>query len=165
MSPVAKAEPRFDLDLQYGRKGEIQVEKVLGWITNGGLQVEVKRKRYLDLKFYVETHCDKRRNGIFEPSGINITEAQVWTFVMHDTGVHIAIPTDLLKQLVNDPSSRDAQERDGSCPTRGKLVDFCVLLYRLRQRGKPGGFPVAQPAPVAVKAEPFVPPTATDIHW
>ncbi len=131
---ASRAEPRFDRDFTYGRQGELQIGEFLDWIATGNGRVEVKRKRYLDHRIYVETHCDKGRTGVFQPSGINVTAAHLWAFVLDDTGIHISIPTDLLRQALDDPSSRDAEERDGSCPTRGKLVDFCVLLFRLKQR-------------------------------
>jgi len=134
MNSTSKAEPRFDIDLKYGRQGELQIGEFLEWIANGDGRVEVKRKRYLDHRIYVETHCDKGRTGDFRPSGINATTALLWVFVLGDTGIHISIPTDLLREALLEPSSRDKAELDGSCPTRGKLVDFCVLLYRLKQR-------------------------------
>lgn len=130
------SEPRFDLDLPYGKQGELQITEFLEWIADGNGRVEVKHKRYLDHRFYIETHCDKGRRGVFQPSGINVTTAHVWAIVIGETGIHVAIPTDLLRLMVADESSRPAEERDGTCPTRGVLVDFCVLLYRLKSQQK-----------------------------
>lgn len=129
-----KAEPRFDLDVEWGRQGELQIGDFLAWIANGDARVEVKRKRILDHKLYIETHCDKGRRGLYAPSGINVTTAQVWCFVIGDTGIHVAIPTDLLREAIREPTSRFVEEPDGSCPTRGVLLDLCVLLYRLKRR-------------------------------
>jgi hypothetical protein len=130
-------EPRFDLDLPYGKQAELQIAEFLDWIADGNGRVEVKHKRYLDHVLYIETHCDKGRTGCYQPSGINVTTAQLWVFVIADTGVHIAIPTELLRIMVADSSSRPVEERDGSCPTRGVLIDFCVLLWTLkRQRAR-----------------------------
>lgn len=130
-------EPRFDLDLPYGKQAELQIAEFLDWIADGNGRVEVKHKRYLDHVLYIETHCDKGRRGVWQPSGINVTTAAMWVFVIGETGCHVAIPTDLLRLMVADSSSRPSQETDGNCPTRGVLVDFCVLLYRLKcQRGR-----------------------------
>lgn len=126
-----KAEPRFDLDLAYGRQAELQIRDFLDWVAAGNGRVEVKRKRYLDHRFYVETHCDYAARGEYRPSGINATTAVVWAFVIGDTGIHVAIPTEILKAAVGQ--GRDVEERDGTCPTRGKLIDFAALLWRLRQ--------------------------------
>ena len=41
-------EPRFDLDLQYGKQGELQIEEFLKWIATGNGRVEIKR--YWDLR-------------------------------------------------------------------------------------------------------------------
>jgi len=127
-----RSEPRFDLDLPYGKQGELQIAEFFEWIADGNGRVEVKHKRYLDHRLYVETHCDKGRRGVFQPSGINVTTAHMWAFVIGDTGVHVAIPTELLRRMVSDDSSRLVEERDGDCTTRGVLIDFCVLLYRLK---------------------------------
>lgn len=127
-------EPRFDIDLQYGKQGEMQVGELLDWITEPDGKMEVKRKRILDHRVYVETHCDKGRRGIYKPSGISVTTACVWSFVVADTGIVLTIPTNFLREMLNDPSSKDKEERDGNCPTRGKLVDICVLLFREKQR-------------------------------
>lgn len=129
-----KAEPRFDLDYVYGRQGELQIADFLSWIATGNGQVEVKRKRYLDLKFYIETHCDKGRTGEFLPSGISITTAKAWAFVIAESGVSVIVPTDELRRMLDDSSSKDRTEIDGSCPTRGKLVYLSVLLWRHKQR-------------------------------
>lgn len=148
---VSKAEPRFDLDLKYGQQGERQIAEFLDWIVSENPHVEVKRKRYLDHRIYVETHCDRGRTGHYVPSGINGTSAAVWVFVLGDTGIHIAVPTELLRGVLDDPSTQDREETDGACPTRGKLVDFCVLLYRLKQRLTPS---VETPATPDVSVDP-----------
>lgn len=129
-----KAEPRFDRDLAYGRQAELQIDEFLDWIANRNGCVEVKHKRYLDHKLYVELEKDPGRTGYWRPGGINETAAHLWCYVIDDTGIHVAIPTDLLREAIADPSSKRAEERDGSCPTRGYLIDFCVLLYRVKQR-------------------------------
>jgi len=131
---TGRAEPCFDIDVEYGRQGEFQFAELLDWIAAGNGRVEVKRKSFLDLHFYVETHCDKGRSGTFRPSGISLTTAHVWVFCLDDTGVSIVIPTDRLRAMLDDPSSRDKCESHGSCPTRGKLVSLAVLVYREKRR-------------------------------
>lgn len=81
-----RSEPRFDLDLEYGKQAELQFAEFLDWIADGNGRVEVKHKGYLDHRLYVETHCDKGRTGTFSPSGINDTTAHLWVFVIDDTG-------------------------------------------------------------------------------
>jgi hypothetical protein len=94
-----KAEPRFDIDLQYGVQGEVHVKKLLHSIVDGNGQVEVKTKRMLDEWFYVETHCDKGRRGTFRPSGILVTTASTWFVVIGNSGMTVSAPTDLVRQM------------------------------------------------------------------
>lgn len=133
---MSRAEPRFDLDLRYGQEAETRIRELLDWVVADNGQCEVKRKRFIDLSFYVETHCDRGRTGIFQPSGINTTTSAMWFFVIEDTGIHVAFPTMLLRELALCSSSQDKEEQDGSCPTRGKLINLAVALHRYRQRMK-----------------------------
>ena len=71
-----KGEPRFDLDLDYGKQAELQLGEYLDWIAAGNGRVEVKHKRLPDLDFYVETENDPGAAGQYQPSGISITTAQ-----------------------------------------------------------------------------------------
>jgi len=86
----------FDLDFEFGQYGETLVEELL---TNGKT-VEVKRdRRWKDThNVYVETECYfVKRNGWF-PSGLEVTEASYWAFVLEDAVVFV--PTDALKYAV-----------------------------------------------------------------
>lgn len=128
MKLVKKAEPRFDLDLNYGRQAEARLAEFFDWIAEGKGRVEVKRKRIIDLSIYVEESCDKGRTGRFAPSGISVTTAHVWAFAIADTGIMMVIPTQLLKESLSHPSVKDKAETDGSCPTRGKLVHLRAIF-------------------------------------
>lgn len=134
MKPDGRAEPRFDIDAAYGRQGELQLADYLTWLADGNGRIEVKRKSRLDLHFYVETSCDKGRKGRYTPSGITTTAAHAWAFVFGETGMTFILPTDLLREMLDHPSTRDCAETDGSCPTRGRLVSLNVTLYFLEQR-------------------------------
>lgn len=129
-----RAEPHFDIDLEYGKLGERHVDEVLREIACGNGRVEVKRKSVPDEWFYVETHCDYGRRGQYWASGILNTKADTWAIVMGDTGKTIIVPTPLLRQMLDDPSSQDKEERDGNNPTRGRLVSLVVLLFRRRRQ-------------------------------
>jgi len=125
---MSLAEPRWDRDLEYGKQGELRFGKLLQWIAGGNGRVENKRKRRLDLWLYVEAECDKGRSGLFTPSGISRTQADVWTFECGETGITFVIPTPLLRKAFDHPTSRPARETDGSCPTRGRLVNVAAIL-------------------------------------
>ena len=125
---VNKPEPRFDRDYVYGRQGELLTDDYLSWIARGNGRVEVKTKRTLDFEFYIETECDKGRQGRYAPSGINGTEADAWAFVVGETGLAIILPTSLLRAALNHPSARPKEGPRGNCPTRGMLVNLGAIL-------------------------------------
>jgi hypothetical protein len=131
---LRRAEPRFDVDLKWGQEAERKIRRFFKCLASDDPRVEVKRKSYLDLKFYIETHCDKGRTGCYSLSGINVTTAELWAFELEETGLFILIPTRLVREAIEEPSTVDREEKDGNCPTRGKLIDFAVLLHRIKQR-------------------------------
>lgn len=116
-------EPAFDMDRQYGEEGEGTVRDVLGLRAH---RIEVKRKSYVDEQFYVEWEHDPGRRGRYKPSGLQVTKAAYWAYVVGDTGLIVLVPTVLLRQAreLGDP----AEETDGSCPTRGTLVSLDLVL-------------------------------------
>ena len=105
-----------------------QVGDLLEWVARGNGRVEVKRKRRLDLEFYVETECDKGRVGIYKPSGINATTADAWAFIIGDTEITILLPTTLLRAAIKHRTAKPKAEGDGSCPTKGYLVNLAAIL-------------------------------------
>lgn len=74
----------FDLDFSYGYSGEQLVEALL---TNGKT-VEVKRdRRWKDTNnLYVETKCWYVKSQSWEASGLLVSKAEYWAFVL-ETGV------------------------------------------------------------------------------
>jgi hypothetical protein len=88
----------FDLDFGYGRQGETLVEELL----NGGRTVEVKRDRkwHITNNLYVEVECWYMKSGSWQPSGLMVTEASHWAFVLEQS-VFI-IPTHLLKKGITE---------------------------------------------------------------
>jgi len=80
----------FDLDFSYGRDGEKLVEQLL---TNGKT-VEVKRDRkwHQTNNVYVEIECWYMKSQSWELSGLSVTKADYWAFVLEQAVV--MIPTD-----------------------------------------------------------------------
>lgn len=131
---MGHAEPRFDIDLKYGQQGELQIREYCEWIAAGNGRVEVKRKRYVDLEFYIEQECDKGRTGHYEPSGISVTTAEAWALVIDETNITVIVPTDLLRAAVDHKSARRTETLHGSCPTRGRLVNLGAILDAYRRQ-------------------------------
>jgi hypothetical protein len=86
----------FDIDFGYGRKGEQLVEELL----TGGRTVEVKRDRkwWITNNIYIETECWYMKSGSWEPSGLSVTEAAYWAFVLEQST--FIVPTHILKNWV-----------------------------------------------------------------
>ena len=73
----------FDLDFSFGREGEELVEQLL----TKGKRVEVKRDRkWQDTgNVYIETACFFTKKNEWAPSGLAVTEAEYWAFVLKKT--------------------------------------------------------------------------------
>jgi hypothetical protein len=87
----------FDLDFSYGVDGE----KLVSDLLLGKRTVEVKRDRkWINTgNLYIETSCYFNRSQSWEPSGLSITKAGYWAFVIQDS--IIILPTDVLRFAVN----------------------------------------------------------------
>lgn len=125
--------PHFDLDRAYGEAAEGSLRDTLHLL---GDRFEVKRKRRIDDKFYVEVQQSPGGNGAYKPSGINITRATYWAYEVGETGLFVLVGTDLLR-LATRRSSVRAEERDGDNPTRGRLVSFGDFLAAADDLGSP----------------------------
>lgn len=86
----------FDLDFSFGRKGETLVEELL----TGGYTVEVKRDRKWAVtnNLYIETQCYFLKSKAWEPSGLSVTEAEYYAFVLE--GSTLIVPTNTLRFAV-----------------------------------------------------------------
>ena len=86
---MAVGNSSFDLDLSYGQAGENLVEELL----TQGRTVEVKRDRkwHSTGNVYVEVECWYMRTESWEPSGVMVTKAEYWAFVL-EKGV-LMVPT------------------------------------------------------------------------
>lgn len=123
-------EPRFDIDIERGKQGEMFVHGIIEALKGGGHRVEIKRddRSQETGNIYVEYMCRKR--GRFEWSGIATTEAQIWVYVLEQGHLAVAISTERLKDLARTAIQRGrvAEERDGSHPTKGAIVPIRDLI-------------------------------------
>jgi hypothetical protein len=88
----------FDLDFGYGRKGEQLVDELL----TGGMTVEVKRDRkwFKTNNLYIETECYFLKTKEWASSGLGVTEAAYWAFVLQEST--LIVPTDVLRFAVKE---------------------------------------------------------------
>jgi hypothetical protein len=69
-------EPRFDIDLEVGRQGELFVARIVDSIAASRHEVKTDEKALLTGNIFLEVQCLYR--GRWERSGIARTEAEVW---------------------------------------------------------------------------------------
>jgi hypothetical protein len=86
----------FDLDFSYGSVGESLVDELL----TGGKTVEVKRDRrwHQTNNVYIEVECWYNNSDSWEPSGLSVSQASYWAFVL-ESSVHIVL-TEVLRSAV-----------------------------------------------------------------
>lgn len=95
---MSKAFSDFDLDLSFGEEGESLVKEIL----TGGQTIEVKRDRkWKDTRnVYIETQCLFTANNLWGNSGLTVTKAKYWAFVLEDA--ILIVPTDALKYAIKE---------------------------------------------------------------
>jgi hypothetical protein len=77
----------WDLDLRYGQDGEESVRRLLTIDT-----VEVKRdRRWKETgNIYIETSCYYVKDGAFKPSGVSVSKATHFAFVIEDLTILVS---------------------------------------------------------------------------
>ena len=135
----------FDLDFTFGRAGEQLVEELL---TNGKT-IEVKRDRkwWATGNMYIETECWYNKSQSWEISGISVTKAEYWAFVL-EKGV-LMVPTNHVKYAIANYG------REITCeipPNRSKgyLVTVENLLSAMKLLRKGNANEISRPETGAV---------------
>lgn len=95
---MGKAFSEFDLDLEFGQEGENLVKELL---TNGST-IEVKRdRRWKETgNLYIETECFYTGNEKWHQSGLSVTKAKYWAFVLEEA--ILIVPTDALRYAIKE---------------------------------------------------------------
>lgn len=118
----------FDLDFGYGRKGEQLVEELL----TGGKTIEVKRDRKWNKtdNLYIEVECWFLKTESWAPSGLMVTEAAYWAFVL-EKGV-LMVPTDHVHYAIEN-FGREITCNIPPNKSKGFLITVDNLLEAMRQ--------------------------------
>lgn len=112
----------WDLDLRDGERGESEIADLLSMDT-----VEVKTdKRWQETgNLYVETECYYVNDNAWKPSGIRVSEATHWAFLLQD--IALIMPLWQLREAVytvGRPITCDIQPN----PTRGYLITPAQII-------------------------------------
>ena len=107
----------FDLDFSYGAEGEQLVKELL---TNGKT-VEVKRdRRWIETgNIWIETSMYSIKHNDWVASGIMVTKAKYWAFVLERMIVFVTIED--LKEALRQFGRRTENKKEPN-PSRGYLL-------------------------------------------
>ena len=116
----------WDLDLRAGLLGESVVADILKADT---VEVKTDRRWYETGNLYIETECYYKSSNSWEPSGIAVSKATHWAFVLEDSV--LIVPTFRLREAIHE------HPRPITCnippnPSRGHLVTPALLIELVR---------------------------------
>ena len=117
----------FDLDLKFGVEGENTVANLLSIDT-----VEVKRDaRWKETgNLYIETECWYNSSQSWEPSGLSVSKATHYAFVLE--GMVVILPTDQLKEITYS-SGRPIECKIEPNPSKGYLIKLSHIVEYQRR--------------------------------
>jgi len=117
----------WDLDLRAGLTGESRVADLLSLDT-----VEVKTdRRWVETgNVYIETSCYYVKSNSWELSGLSVSKATHWAFVLEDTVV--IVPTYRLKEAIGRIGKTITCNIPPN-PSRGYLINVSSLIELVRQ--------------------------------
>lgn len=123
-------EPRFDIDYEAGRQGELFVARVIDAVKDGSAEVKTDERAADTGNVYLEYEC--RYRGEWRRTCIATTPAELWCHVIGE--VIIVAPTVRVREVARYfgrfPSYRRELTR-GSHPTKGICIpinEFVRLL-------------------------------------
>lgn len=121
-------EPRFDIDYERGRQGELFVESIIDGLKTESIEVKRDARSKDTGNVYIEYECKK--GGVYVPSGIATTTSEFWAFVIADGDVMVVLPIENLKRLSRKAlkGGQVAEQIHGSHPTKGVLVRVIDLV-------------------------------------
>jgi hypothetical protein len=117
----------FDLDLKFGVEGENTVANLLSIDT-----VEVKRDaRWKETgNLYIETECWYNSSQSWEPSGLSVSKATHYAFVLE--GMVVIIPTSSLVDITYT-KGRNIECNIPPNPSKGYLIKLSdIVEYQLK---------------------------------
>ena len=117
----------WDLDLRAGEVGEMKLADLLSMDT---IEVKTDRRWHETGNLYIETECFQQSTRTWEDSGISVSKATHWAFVLED-GV-IILPTFRLKDAIVSYGKTITCEIPPNF-SRGFLVTPIELLESIRQ--------------------------------
>jgi hypothetical protein len=116
----------WDLDLRAGETGESKVADLLSLDT---VEVKTDRRWHQTGNLYIETECYYVNENAWKPSGIRVSKATHWAFVLEDSV--LIVPLHRLREAIwetGKPITCDIQPN----PSRGYLITPALLLGHIK---------------------------------
>lgn len=112
----------FDIDLKFGKEGENTVANILSIET-----VEVKRdKRWKETgNLYIETECWYNASQSWKESGLSVSKATHYAFVLENMVVIVTTPD--LKEIVKT-RGREIRCQIEPNPSKGYLIKLSDIV-------------------------------------
>jgi len=136
MIPYDKRESLSDWDLDFrdGTEGENLVKEV---IETSEVKTDFKWVDTLNL--FVEFECFYRKYNDYRPSGINVSKAKYWSFVLKngdEQPLILSVPTDLLIEVLQIYGT-DKECVISQNPSRAKIIKIGhIIKHYLSKRRK-----------------------------
>lgn len=131
---MSEAFPAYDFhaDLKRGQKGEAFAEALL---LSDDINVEVKTdfKWKETQNIYIELECYHQSTGKYELSGLNVTTADYWAFVLGKSVLFTKV--DCLKRTV-ELFGREVECVNSGNPSKGRVITPQQLIEMEWRRSK-----------------------------
>ena len=120
----------WDLDLRDGKLGESKLDDLLRMDT-----VEVKTdRRWIETgNLFIEESCFYQGSGSWEPSGLAVSKATHWAFVIE--GNVIIVPRDHLINVVRD-YGKPIENKQAPNQSKGHLITPAQLINYVRVKNE-----------------------------
>jgi len=130
----------FDLDMARGSQGELFVKDLQRMLAEKTGQIEVKTDAWFvhTNRLYIEREC-LHRDGVWRKSGIDVTKAKLWAFVLGKHPGALIFETEWIRRAMvisasDSPKNLEAKCTYGQNPTRGVYV-YVSQIIRARELG------------------------------
>ena len=116
----------WDLDYRDGMLGEKKIADLLSMDT---VEVKTDRRWKYTGNLYIETECYYKTTDTWEKSGIMVSKATHWAFVLEDSV--LIVPTYRLREAIYD-NPRPITCNIPPNPSRGTLITAGALIEHIR---------------------------------
>jgi hypothetical protein len=119
-------EPRWDIDYELGRQGELWCSDIIDALKNGSVEIKTDEKALQTGRIYIEHECKGK------PSCIAISKAEIWGYKIGPVTIFAPISS---WRKAHAKALREGRLRScsrGSHPTKGVVIPISLLIFWLQ---------------------------------